>query len=266
MNNTSIHYARGKTLGGCTARNYMAFHRSTKDAYQKWADDVDDQSYTFENLLPYFQRSIHYTPPGPQRAENATAEVDLSTLAPQNKTDENPLSVTFSNYAQPISSWVEKALQQIGINPIKGFTSGDLLGSSYPLLTIEADTQIRDSSETSFLRSAMKSDNLMVYISTLATKVLFDGNKTATGVKVDTQGLEYTLSARKEVILSAGAFQSPQLLLVSGIGDKETLERYDIPVVAHRPGVGQNMWVSIPPRLFYLKSTIRLIMLQIRIM
>lgn len=62
------------------------------------------------------------------------------------------------------------------------------------------------------------------------------------GVLVTTNGEDYVLSARKEVILSTGAFQSPQLLMVSGVGRRDTLQEYDIPLIANLPGVGQNMW------------------------
>lgn len=220
----------------------MAYHRSTKEAYQKWADDVGDPGYTFEKWLPFFEKSLRYTPPdASKRAANATPEVDLETLA----SGEGPLSVTFSNYAQASSSWIEKGFKEIGINPIQGFTSGELLGSSYVLQTINASTQTRDSSETSFLRSALNNYKLKVYQSTLAKKIIFNGESRATGVRVNSEGFVYTLNARREVIVSAGAFQSPQLLMVSGIGPAKTLQRLRIPVVASREGVGQNMWVSI---------------------
>ncbi|EPE34745.1 FAD/NAD(P)-binding protein [Glarea lozoyensis ATCC 20868] len=191
--NVSAHYTRGKTLGGCSARNYMAYHRGTRLAYQKWADDIDDQSYSFKDMLPFFEKSIHYTPPdGQKRAQNATPEVDLSNLTSNNS--DSPLSVTFANYAQPASSWVQRAFQQISVHPITGFTSGNLIGSSYTLATINASTQTRDSSETSFLRSSLNNGNLTIYTSSLATKIIFDEHKVAVGVNVDTEGLNYTLS------------------------------------------------------------------------
>ena len=165
----------------------------------------------------------------------------LSTLG----NGQGPLSVTFANYAQAFSSWAQKGLAEIGIRPINGFTSGKLLGSSYSISTIEASTMTRESSETAFLEPALSNPNLYVFQSTLGKKILFNAEKRATGVQVDTEGKVYTLSARKEVVLSAGAFQSPQLLMVSGVGPKETLTKHNIPVVADRPGVGQNMWVSI---------------------
>lgn len=84
----------------------------------------------------------------------------------------------------------------------------------------------------------------MVYAHTVATRILFDVNKTATGVSVEVSGVHFQINATREVILSAGAFQSPQMLIISGVGQRELLKRFEIPVVADCPGVGQNMWVS----------------------
>ena len=77
----------------------------------------------------------------------------------------------------------------------------------------------------------------------MAKRILFDANKTAIGVSVEVGGAPFHINATREVVLSAGAFQSPQMLMVSGVGPREILDLYDISVVADRPGVGQNMWV-----------------------
>jgi choline dehydrogenase-like flavoprotein len=79
----------------------------------------------------------------------------------------------------------------------------------------------------------------------MAQKILFDSNKTATGVEVESLGITYTIYAAKEVIVSAGAFHSPQMLMVSGIGPAATLEEFGIPVLSDFPGVGQDMWDHI---------------------
>ena len=141
------------------------------------------------------------------------------------------------------SSWAQLALDQLGFPRLNGFTSGRILGQSYQLLTLNAESMERDSSETSFLRKlGLPNPNLIIYPSTLAQKVVFDANKKATGLLIDFGGESFLLSANKEVILSAGAFQSPQLLMVSGIGPASTLKAYNIPVLVDLPGVGQNMW------------------------
>ena len=218
----------------------MAYQRGTRESYQRWADEVGDQSYTFDKLLPYFEKSLNFTPPNnAKRGLNATPGYDASTLGAGGQ----PLDITFPNYALSFSTWIEKALSVVGIKPINGFTSGQLFGSAFNIATINQTTGLRESSETAFLTPALGRPNLIVYTHTLAKKVLFE-KTTATGVSIDTGTQVLTLSAKKEVILSAGVFQSPQLLMVSGIGPKATLQEYGIPVIADRPGVGQNMWVS----------------------
>ena len=238
-----MHYARGKCLGGSSARNYLTYQRPTTQSLKQWADDVGDQSYTFDKFVQYYEKSLTFTPPAANlRPANATPEYDSSKVG----TGRGPLSVTFGHYAQAFSSWAQAAFKQLGINPIKGFTSGSILGSSYQLLTIDGQRFTRDSSETSFLRKVgLPRNNLIVYQSTLAKKIIFDNNKVATAVEIDIGnlgGVTFKLSAKKEVIVSAGAFQSPQLLMVSGVGPAATLQRNGINVVSDLPGVGQNMW------------------------
>ncbi|KAI0877920.1 putative glucose-methanol-choline oxidoreductase [Hypoxylon argillaceum] len=236
--NQSIHYARGKMLGGSSARNYMAYQRGTAGSYKRWADAVGDSSYEFPNFLPYFMKSVNFTGPSSSRFANSTPSFDASTVGARDRS--GPLSVTFPHYAQAFATWATKGLEQIGLPIINGFQSGKLLGQSYSMFTINADTMVRDSSETSFLQKGLQYPDLLVYQLTQAKQIIFKGN-TATGVIVDTEGLQYTLSARKEVILSAGVFGSPQLLMVSGVGPEQTLEQLDIPVIADLPGVGQGM-------------------------
>ncbi len=152
-----------------------------------------------------------------------------------------PLSVTFSHHVQAFATWATKGLLELGFNIIPGFQSGRLLGQSYSMFTINATTMTRDSSATSFLQRSLASDNYFLYPWTMAKRVVFDGGRTARGVVVNTAGAEYYLAARKEIILSAGVFGSPQLLLVSGVGPARILRPLRIPVVADRPGVGQGM-------------------------
>lgn len=247
LNNRTLHYGRGKTLGGSSAENAMIYNRGTIGSYQVWADAVDDQSWTFENLLPYFARGINLTIPDPNntvRAANAS-HIPLPANPDAYNETGGPLHISYPNFALPFSSYLALAMQELGFPIQQDFISGNLLGAQYAPVTVAPDTQTRDSSQTSFLEAAIENGltNLKVYTHTLAKQVLFDANNTATGVKVVSGISEpYVLSARSEVILSAGAFQSPQLLMVSGIGPKEELEKFNIPVLADRPGVGQNMW------------------------
>lgn len=90
--------------------------------------------------------------------------------------------------------------------------------------------------------NAISNTPLIVYTQALVKRILFTPEKTASGVEVETAGRKFYLQARRELILSAGALNSPQLLMVSGVGPKEILSNLNIPVISELPGVGQNMW------------------------
>lgn len=139
---------------------------------------------------------------------------------------------------------------------IPGFNDGALLGSAFMTSTVDPNTGIRSSSSSSFLQTALQR-NLAptIYTNTLAERILFTSTNTstssttprATAIRVTTAGtfgtpsLSYTLTARRSLILSGGAIQSPQLLLVSGVGNCSTLSTLSIPCIAHLPGVGRNL-------------------------
>jgi len=215
--NQKVHYAQGKTLGGSSALNTMAYTRSTVGAYQRWADVVGDQSYAFPNLLQYFIKSAHLTPPDLQKRNtpNATVLYDPSAF---NNNEGGPLQVSWGNWVDPTQTWFARALQAVGL-PLSptGLNSGILSGfGGWTTSTISPDDAQRSSSQTSYLNQAIEKTGIIVYVHTQATKILFDASKKASAVAVSTQGLEYTLSANKEIIVSAGVFHSPQLLMVSG--------------------------------------------------
>ncbi|ORY07924.1 hypothetical protein BCR34DRAFT_603726 [Clohesyomyces aquaticus] len=236
--NRVMHYAQGKTLGGSSAINTMSYLRSTKSAYQRWADLVGDNSYTFPNLLPYFKESVHLTPPNlaKRNAANATPEYDPNSFG-----NGGPLEVSWNNWVDPTLTWLAACLQAVGlaINP-KGFSSGELNGGSWLPSTIDPTHATRDSAQTSFLDDALGKTQLRVFPHSLATRILFKDKK-AKGVTVSTNGTIYSLMAKKEVIVSGGVFHSPQILMVSGIGPKATLQAHNISVVADLPGVGKNL-------------------------
>lgn len=223
----------------------MIYQRATVGSFDVWADLVGDDSYRWEEMLPYYVKSSNYTTPNMQkRAANASVPAPSSEAF--NATG-GPLAVTYTNWAAPFSSWAQKAMIEIGVPAINDFMSGNLLGSQYCPVTVRPDSHIRETSEASYLQTALanKQYNLKVYTHSMAERILFDSNKTATGVLARTGwvggNMTFALSARKEVILSAGAFQSPLLLMVSGIGPADTLSKFNIPVVSNLTAVGKNM-------------------------
>jgi len=194
-----------------------------------------------ENLLPYFKRSVAFTPPNNEiRRSNVTTVYEPDAfIAPG-----GPVQVGYTNWVSIWSTWLEKGLAAAGLRRTTGFSSGRLLGYHYSQSTIRSSDQTRSTS-AEYIYAANAStaeDNLRVYTQTMVKKIVLDSNKKATGVEVDSLGVRYTIHASKEVVLSAGAFQSPQLLMVSGIGPRQTLESLGIPIVSDLPGVGQNMW------------------------
>ena len=175
--------------------------RGTKGSYQRWADEVDDQSFTFENLLPFFQRSPKFTPPNYNKlSPGDNISYDASAFSPSG----GPLQVSYNNYRPPITPSIEKSMASLGVNPIPGLSSGNLIGYSHVTSTIDPADETRSSSETAFLRSALSNSSLQVYPHTAAQKIVFDANKKAVGVQVNQGGASYVLSATKEVIVAAG--------------------------------------------------------------
>ncbi|KAF5681240.1 choline dehydrogenase [Fusarium heterosporum] len=235
-NGKRIHYAQGRTFGGSSARNLMMLNRPTKGAYQHWADKVGDKAFTWDNMLEFNRRSIKFSENSQRRPANATPLFDTSAFS---KTG-GPLHVTFPSYVFPVSWDAIKAFEAVGFKQIPSFTAGVLQGWGWWQFSINPETGLRDSSESSFLQKSLGRPGLTTYINTMARKILFSGSK-AVGVTVDNYGQQpFNLTARKEVIVAAGLWSTPQLLMVSGIGPKETLKKFNIPVLSNLQGVGQG--------------------------
>ncbi|KAL4892540.1 hypothetical protein BDV59DRAFT_180136 [Aspergillus ambiguus] len=236
VNHRDIHFARGKCLGGSSAINYMIYQRPNVGALQRWADLVDDPSYMFDRVLPFYKRTVRFTPPDESlRAENATAGYNADAFDEES----GPVQVSYPNSASSFSTWMKLGLESIGLNETEEFSSGSILGFQFTPLTIQPPRETRSSSDSFLWNSWIPF--LTLYKNTMVKRILFGPQNQAIGVEVQSIFMEYKLEAKREVILSAGAFQSPQILMVSGIGPKTTLEEYDIEVVVDRPGVGQNL-------------------------
>lgn len=203
-----------------------------------WADEVGDDSYKWDNVLPYFKKSATFTPPDPATfPDNVTPSFNESAF---DNSLGGPLQISYGGYTPEALVPFLDAFNDIGISPAEDFNSGDLLGANWVTNNINPENNHRSSSQTAFINPSLSNTSITIYPNTLARRVVFDGT-TATGVEVTTGRATYTLSARKEVILSAGAFQSPQLLMVSGLGPEARLTELGIPVVHVLEGVGQNL-------------------------
>lgn len=161
---------------------------------------MGDSSYEYDAFLPYLKKSVNFTPPeNDLRPKNASLTYNPDAFTP----GAGPLQVSFPIWSAAFSSFVKLGLNALGIETVPDFVSGALIGVQYFMNTINPQGNIRSSSQSSFLTTAMAETSLQVYNLTLAKKIIFDG-KIASGVWVNTGGVDYVLSAKKEVILSAG--------------------------------------------------------------
>lgn len=234
LNGRKGYQPRGKALGGSSAINAMAYIRGHKNDYDQWAE-LGNSGWSFNEVLPYFKRS-----------ENNQRITD------EWHGNEGPLVVSDLQTDNPFQQHYLDAAKQVGY-PI----TNDFNGANQEGIGIYQVTQKngeRWSSFHAYLKPHLgKRSNLQVETKAITTRILFDG-KRATGVEYIQNGQRLTALARKEVILAAGAFQSPQLLMLSGIGAADELKQHDIPVLHHLPGVGKNLQ-DHPDFIFGYKST-----------
>lgn len=246
-NNRVIRYARGKTVGGSSVRNFMIYQRPTVQSMNVWQQLTGDVNWGFQQRLSDFKKSMTFTPPKHDlRQEIPAAQYDPSNFGSSSTIA--PLQVSYPNTPQNFSKYAQLSGNELGTQTVRSFNGGSLLGVQYNAATINADDGTRSTSRK-FLDEASKRSNFQIFYQMMAKKLLLvknaKGNPQATGVAYSTLpgGLGTTgiLYARKEVIVSSGAFHSPQLLMVSGIGPQAQLTAQSIPVVVQNENVGQNM-------------------------
>ena len=212
---------RGKALGGSSAINAMVYIRGHRWDYDHWAE-LGNTGWSFDEVLPYFKRS--------EANERFTDELHGTT---------GPLPVSDLRTDNPIHQAYLDAAREVGYPVIDDFNGPEQEGIG--IYQVTQKNGERWSAARAYLHPHMgKRSNLKVELQALAQRVLFDG-KRAAGVEYSQNGVSKVIRARKEVILCGGAFQSPQLLQLSGIGDGADLQRVGIRTVHHLPGVGQNL-------------------------
>ncbi|KAI1127336.1 choline dehydrogenase [Nemania abortiva] len=228
-------FQRSLTNEFCSSgRNTMMYQRPDKGSLQQWADIVGDESYNFQNMLPYYKRSCKFTAPDSTVSSDSTVRYKPEAFLEGG----GPLHVSYPNNLRPFSTHLGSAFNEIGIPRAEDFNSGTLEGSQFCTVTIDPATALRSSAQTAFLDMCQARPNIKVFRQTLAKKIIFDEEKKAVAVDIDS---DLRLTVKKEVIVCAGAFQSPQILMLSGIGPAAALKELGIPVISDLPGVGQNM-------------------------
>ncbi len=222
MNGRKIYHARGKVLGGSSSINGMIFQRGNPLDYERWAADPGMETWDYAHCLPYFKRM-----------ENCLA----TDGADQFRGHSGPLELERGPATNPLFGAFFDAVQQAGYpmtDDVNGFQQ-----EGFAKFDRNVRRGRRLSAARAYLHPVMHRKNLTVTTRALVHRVLFDGTR-ATGVEFSTRGGAQQVTAG-EVILCGGAFNSPQLLQLSGVGNAADLDALDIPVVHDLPAVGQHM-------------------------
>ncbi len=225
LNGRKGYQPRGKALGGSSAINAMLYIRGHKSDYDGWAEN-GCEGWSWDDCLPYFQRSENN-----ERGEDAFHG------------DSGPLQVSDQKSPRPITQAFIEAGTQLQYRQSDDFNTGDNEGIGLYQVTQFHDVAKngeRCSAAAGYLFPVMDRPNLTVITKARATKILFEG-KRATGIAYRVGKKDKTVMAAKEVILCGGAFNSPQLLQLSGVGRPDDIRRHGIDMVHELPGVGQNL-------------------------
>ncbi len=221
MNNRVCYQPRGKTLGGSSSINAMLYVRGNRWDYDHWAS-LGNPGWSYDEVLPYFKRAENNETHGENEYHGAGGPLNVAELR-------SPSALS--------KAFVEAAVLN-GIPETRDYNGADQCGSF--LYQVTQKNGERCSAAKGYLTPNLSRPNLCVKTHALSAKVIMEG-KRARGIAYY-QGSELKeVRARREVILSAGAFGSPQLLLLSGIGPAKALQALGIPVVHDLPGVGENL-------------------------
>lgn len=226
LNGRKGYQPRGKALGGSSAINAMLYVRGQKQDYDTWAD-LGNGGWGWDDVLPYFRK-----------AENNVRGANEA------HGDSGPLQVSDQKVPRPISQAFIDASNQMQVRPKADFNDGDNEGAGMWQTTLFHSPEKngeRCSAAAAYLHPVMEErPNLTVITKAHATKIIFEG-KRAVGVAYRHGKQDKEVRAAKEVILCGGAFQSPQLLMLSGVGRPQDITQHGIEMVHVLPGVGQNL-------------------------
>ncbi|MGE4047607.1 MAG: GMC family oxidoreductase [Acetobacteraceae bacterium] len=220
LNGRRFYWPRGKVLGGSSSINGLIYIRGQAQDFDHWRQ-LGNAGWSFDDVLPYFRKS----------EDKIDGGDDLHGTG-------GPLAVSSIDDYDPISKAFIKSAVDLGFPRTNDFNGRVQEGAGYYHLTTRNGR--RCSTAVGYLRPAMKRPNLRVITHAMSEHVLLEG-KRAVGVRYRQGGAVHSVRARREVIVSGGALNSPQLLLLSGIGPAAHLQEHGIAVAHDLPGVGQSM-------------------------
>lgn len=217
-----IYWPRGKTIGGSGAINGMIWVRGAPEDYDRWAAHTGEDDWSWERIQDVFKK-CEMAPTDTDERLGRDGCIALTPPRPHNKL---------------VTAFIE-AGKQTGLPVRSDLAISDRIGVGEFLTTVNKGRRV--SAATAYLKPILGRKNLTLLTDTLAVSVAFDEEKTATGLRVRHKGKDILLGARKGVVLSGGAVNSPQLLMLSGVGDGDHLQENGIQTQVHLSGVGQNL-------------------------
>lgn len=220
LNGRVIEARRGKVLGGSSSINVMAYVRGHPADYDGWAQK-GVRGWSYAEVLPYFKRCETFEGGGNPWRGGA-----------------GPLGVTWAKTPDPLFPAIIEAGRAAGFPVTSDYNGEQAEGFGRSQMTIANGR--RSSAAVAFLRPAMKRANVTVVTRAMTTRVILSGTR-AVGVEYVKDGVVERVTAEREVLLSGGVFNSPQLLMLSGIGDGNHLREHGIATAVHLPGVGKNL-------------------------
>ena len=235
LNGRTIGYARGKVLGGCSSINAMIYMRGQQSDYDHWAS-LGNPGWGWDDVLPVFKQFEDY-----QHGAN-----EFHGEGGELRVEERRVNWEI------LDAWRDAAAE-CGIPKIDEFNRGDNFGNAY--FQMNQKRGVRWSATKAFLRPVQHRKNLQIITDAMVHKVILDESRNATGIELQIkQQPIQNITARREVILSAGAIGSPQILQLSGIGPGTLLQSNNIKVAHDLPGVGENLQDHLQVRTIYKVS------------
>ncbi|KAH9886297.1 aryl-alcohol-oxidase from pleurotus Eryingii [Cubamyces lactineus] len=240
LNQRVIQYPRGRVLGGSTSINFMIYSRGSEDDFNQYAEVTGDSGYSWSSIEPYFRKLERLVPP--VDGHNTQGEVDPSVHGTS-----GPLNISVPGASLPTDSHVVQVTQELPNEfPFNvDMNNGKPIGVGWLQGTLGGGARV--SSSVAYVQPIIDSDNLDVLIDTTVTKLIKtdtqNGQPVFRGVQFAQSSTSplYALNATKEVILAAGAINTPQLLMLSGLGPASALRAQGITPILDIPAVGQNL-------------------------
>ncbi|KAL9938497.1 hypothetical protein V8E36_002216 [Tilletia maclaganii] len=235
------YWPRGKVLGGSSALNFLVWDRAAKQEYNAW-EELGNKGWNWNSMYKYMRKSEQFSAP-------SAAQQDKLNLRPVSSDygSSGPIKVSFPKWvSEQVQNWIP-ALETLGLPYNQQPLAGDNVGASIQPSDINPVNSTRSYSAVAYYLPNSARPNLKVLLNSTVSKITFGNNKDpsgnliANGVTYQTGGQTNSLAVRREVIVSGGVVNSPQILELSGIGNKTILKSAGIQTLVDLPGVGENL-------------------------